>query len=461
MRLPKIHSVERRIGVVGLYRAGKTVFLTSLINHLQNHDPRVLPLGDGRTRFVFRRQLPPLNGFEEFPYLEHRDKLVYARQWPVKTRATCQYRCEYFRSDWHLSRGEITLLDFPGERLADLPMAGCTYAQWSDLILALFRGHNEYRVYSQPYLDVLDRNDTPPEQLIATYRQVLKELFVNYRPVISPSTFTLSDAGLWIGDLPPAERYAHNCVGLTPETQFVPLGPETREKRCELAGTFAERYETYRRRIAFPLARWMRRCDELVVLVDVTTLLAGGLGMYEGNRELLRNLLAFLDPGQSVWGLSLSALGKALRVFPTAYEYISTAWNLAWGGIRRIAFVATKADKVHASQRPHLKLLLQDMAEDLIGPYVHGSIRLDVDYFVCAAVNSTRSTPDGRLQAHLRSGGHTEVYTPSEVPTAWPHEDWASTGLRYPNVAPWMPPRRDAPPEHLELDRVVEFLLNR
>ena len=50
MRLPKIHSVEHRIGVIGLYRAGKTVFLTSLINHLQNHDPRILPVGKAQTR---------------------------------------------------------------------------------------------------------------------------------------------------------------------------------------------------------------------------------------------------------------------------------------------------------------------------------------------------------------------------------------------------------------------------
>lgn len=460
MRFPKIHSIEQRIGVVGLYRAGKTVFLTSLINHLQNHDPRVLPVGDGRTRIVFRRQLPPQNGFEDFAYLEHRDKLVYARQWPVKTRALCQYRCEYFRSDWSVSRGELSLLDFPGERLADLPMAGCTYARWSDLILSLFREHEEYRAYAQPYLEQMERDETTPAQLIATYRRVLKDLFLNYRPVISPSTFALSDAGAWIGDLPPEKRYEHNCLGLAPTSEFVPLARTVRERRRELADTFGAHYAAYRKRIVLPLARWMRRCDELVVLVDVTTLLAGGLGMYAGNRELLRHMLAFLDPGQGVWGVSLHALGRALRIMRPVHEYISTALNLAWGGVRRIAFVATKADKVHAAQRPHLRLLLQGMVEDLVAPYVQGSVRLDVDYFVCAAVNSTRSTPDGRLQAHLQPGGSAEVYTPSAVPTAWPREDWAGSGLRYPNVAPWMPPRRDAPPEHLELDRVVDFVLN-
>ena len=36
--------------MVGLYSAGKTVLLTSLINHLQDHDPDRFPLGSKETR---------------------------------------------------------------------------------------------------------------------------------------------------------------------------------------------------------------------------------------------------------------------------------------------------------------------------------------------------------------------------------------------------------------------------
>lgn len=459
MKLPKFHTVEHRIGVVGLYRAGKTVFLTSLINHLQNHDPRVFPLGDGRLRIAFSRQLPVHNGFSEFPYLEHRDKLVYAREWPAKTRAVSEYRCEYFRSDWNVTRGELVLLDFPGERLADLPMAGMSYDEWSDFILPLFRRHNEYAVLARPYLELLRTGPWSPDALINGYRRVLKELFLNFRPVISPSTFILSETGVLAGDLPPEQRFENAYVGLGPDSQFVPLPAEVREREPELTRLFSLRYHAYRERVAVPLARWMHKCDELVVLVDVTTLLAGGLGMYEGNRELLRNLLEFLDPGQDLWGISLDVIGRALRVFRPLHRYLA-AHDLRWGGIRRIAFVATKADHVHERQRPHLRLLLQDMADDLVRPYVEGSVRLDVEYFVAAAVHSTRSTPEGRLEGRLRSAEGTQVYTPSEVPTSWPKDDWTDRRLCYPYVEPWMPHRRDAPPEHLELNRVAEFLLN-
>ena len=38
MSLLRVKTTECRIGVVGLSNAGKTVLLTSLIDHLQHHD---------------------------------------------------------------------------------------------------------------------------------------------------------------------------------------------------------------------------------------------------------------------------------------------------------------------------------------------------------------------------------------------------------------------------------------
>ena len=40
--MPALHlkTNECRVGVVGLYNAGKTVLLTSLVNHLDHHDLR-------------------------------------------------------------------------------------------------------------------------------------------------------------------------------------------------------------------------------------------------------------------------------------------------------------------------------------------------------------------------------------------------------------------------------------
>src|SRR6266508_2142376 len=48
-------TAERRIGVLGPNWAGKTVFLTSLINHLSSHDPRYFHLGSGRVSAEVRK----------------------------------------------------------------------------------------------------------------------------------------------------------------------------------------------------------------------------------------------------------------------------------------------------------------------------------------------------------------------------------------------------------------------
>lgn len=39
MRISKLRTAERRIGVIGLYAAGKTVLLTSLGDHLEDNGP--------------------------------------------------------------------------------------------------------------------------------------------------------------------------------------------------------------------------------------------------------------------------------------------------------------------------------------------------------------------------------------------------------------------------------------
>ena len=37
--------LRKRVGVVGLPQAGKTVMIISLLDHLQNHSPRSRPIG--------------------------------------------------------------------------------------------------------------------------------------------------------------------------------------------------------------------------------------------------------------------------------------------------------------------------------------------------------------------------------------------------------------------------------
>ena len=178
------------VGVIGMYRSGKTVLLTSLINHLLNHHPDRLALGDGQVELgCLKSDLPPVDaGFAKFEYGYYRSRLGN-RVWPDKTLAAAQYRCRLLVRQTEKRREQIELIltDMAGERLADLSMAGQTYEQWSDSILELF-GHLEYQSHVAEYLTLVKQPGTPAEVIVAAYRRVLPRLIHAYLPLVSPST---------------------------------------------------------------------------------------------------------------------------------------------------------------------------------------------------------------------------------------------------------------------------------
>src|SRR3954471_7205374 len=93
MSLFRVKTTECRVGVVGLYNAGKTVLLTSLVNHLEHHDPDRFRLGTGDAtvrKFELGRPDP---GWAHFNYAGFRDALVHHGKWPEKTRDRSQLVC--------------------------------------------------------------------------------------------------------------------------------------------------------------------------------------------------------------------------------------------------------------------------------------------------------------------------------------------------------------------------------
>ena len=455
-----------RIGVVGLYQAGKSVFMTSLINHLRQHDSARLPIGGGRVKLEWVSDLRPHNGVPRFAYERHRNRLG-AMQWPDKTLDVSEYHCLFVRSDHPHRTVDLSLTDIPGERLADMTMAGRTYEQWSEMMLELLADTAEYRAYAEPYLAIMNCPKTATEEVLRAYRRLMGRLIFAYLPVVSPSSFLIDAAGAYVEEEIVRNRdvegmAAQRVSGLDGQRQFAPLSAAWRRGRPEVAGQFASAYAAYQQRIVRPLAEGLRDCDQLVVLVDLTMLLAGGVGMYNGNKQMLRHLLAYIDPGQSAG----TALADNLVTHLTAGRlraadllHMLTGGALRLNSVRRLAFVATKADKIHEKDRTRLLHLLEDMTRDLVAAARH-STNLKVGHFVCAAVNSTESLAEYPFLT-ARLPGRDELpqkYAPSVIPEHWP-ESWQVGDFRFPNVVPWMPANRDAPPRHIELDRLWNFLL--
>lgn len=447
-----------------MLQSGKTVLLTSLIDHLKKHDPARFPLDGRHTGLVEIETLPPATGAERFDYGAHRSRLGN-RQWPVKTCTCSEYRALYVRGDRHYTKIDLSLLDIPGERLADLGIAHHRrFEDWSDAILDALRVAPEFTAAAAPFFTCLDEiaaqpgTAVEPAQLLHTYRLTLARLIEAYMPLVTPSSFLIDADGNYVAEdivrLADAEQRSaalagRQLSGLSQETQFAPLSQKVRRAQPALTARFAAHYARYRQQLVLPFARALKACDTLIVLVDVAMLLEGGVGTLNASQTLLQHIVAYIDPGFTPLG-----------TFGTWLVHLATLGLVTLDGVRRIVFVATKADRVHQDDRGKLETLLRD----LTAPLVRGrqAVRsLHIDYVVCAAVNSTRSEIEAQhhVLQFVSPHGNTVRQDVSWLPNGWP-DHWEPADYTFPAPPPWMPANRGNPPQHINLHWIAAAVLS-
>ena len=129
-----------RLGVTGLARSGKTVFITALVRNLVagGRLPFFAAMAEGRiTRAYLEPQ--PDDSVPRFAYEEHLAELATdPPQWPESTRRISQLRVtiEYtpataLRRTLGPGRLHVDIVDYPGEWLIDLPLLELSFADWS------------------------------------------------------------------------------------------------------------------------------------------------------------------------------------------------------------------------------------------------------------------------------------------------------------------------------------------
>src|SRR3982074_2750935 len=131
-----------RLGVTGLSRAGKTVFISALVHGLTRGGrfPVFEPLATGR---IARAHLAPQpdDAVPRFDYENHVRTLIEARQWPNSTVDISELRLALalLRNNGADRTLTLDIVDYPGEWLLDLPLLDKSYEQWSAESLALSR----------------------------------------------------------------------------------------------------------------------------------------------------------------------------------------------------------------------------------------------------------------------------------------------------------------------------------
>ncbi len=142
-----------RLGVTGLSRAGKTVFITALIHGLTRGGrfPVFEAFNSGR---IARAELAPQpdDAVPRFDYENHLRTLIEERRWPNSTVDISELRLviDYQRHNGADRRLTLDIVDYPGEWLLDLPLLNKSFEQWSAEKFSRCRGKRRVRVWPPP-----------------------------------------------------------------------------------------------------------------------------------------------------------------------------------------------------------------------------------------------------------------------------------------------------------------------
>jgi len=457
----------RRVGVVGPFHSGKTVLLTSLISQIRHQAPGMLDVfGTDVTLAELQSSadavdgLPTRSGLSRFDHAGAADKLAHGG-WPAKTVSASEYRSFVVRSDDRWRMYDLSLVDWPGERLADLAMISHgEFAKWSDGLLPTL-DKELFRPIARGFLDVLDR--LRPEDSVATenelalaYRRVLAGFVDHALPFVTPSSFLVDLENRYaterLGTTSPTwsvDELERLAIGVSPGEPIFPLPAIWREACPELAARIAGRFDDYVARVVKPVADALAICDHILLLVDVAHLLESGPRGVEGTTLLFEELLAWVGPGTTAVGRGLDWM-----------SWIVAGDRYRLGGVRRISVIGTQTDRIHAEDRQTAEGLLHQLVEPLVRKY-EVQKNLKIRYGLAAAVNATRSEPigpDGVRRMTFESGGTSFEAVASAVPATWP-VSWKTGDFAFPRPQPRLPMRRTQPPDQFGLGRVLNWIL--
>lgn len=357
-----------RLGVTGLARAGKTVFITALVHNLL-HGGR-LPLFDaaaGRRISATSLQPQPDDAVPRFDYESHVAALINERIWPQSTRQVSELRLtiDYESASFlnrTLGRGRLHLdiVDYPGEWLLDLPLLAKDFRTFSDEALRLARAPGR-QTLAADYLDILSRLDVNGPENEGDARALAKA-FTSYLAACRADDHALSM-------LPPGRFLMPGDMDGSPALTFAPLdltNATTTVPQGSLRAMMERRYEAYKKHVIRPFFHdHFARLDRQIVLVDALQALNAGPAALRDLETALGQVLTSFRPGRSSWLSSILTRR-----------------------IDRILFAATKADHLHRDDHDRLEAILRRLVARGIE---HAEFRgAEVEVLALAAVRATR-----------------------------------------------------------------------
>jgi predicted YcjX-like family ATPase len=332
-----------RLGVTGLSRSGKTIFITTLVHALLTGGrlPGFAPLSEGR--FIGARLAEyPDAAIPRFAYEQHLAALTSKTpHWPDSTKRISQLRLvlkfqsqRWISGMWGPTVLNLDIVDYPGEWLLDLPLLSLSFAEWS--AQALGRAHRPHsRPEAERFINAISSLDTGKDATDAD-AETLAAAFTDYLRAGKSDARALST-------LPPGRFLMPGDLEGSPALTFAPLPPPTGPVASRsLYAMLERRYEAYKNVVVRPFFRdHFARLDRQVVLVDALRALNAGPAAVADLETALTDILRCFRQGD-------------------ANPFV----RLISRRIDRILFAATKADHIHSTSHDRLEAIMMRLVAD-------------------------------------------------------------------------------------------------
>ncbi|MCF6432139.1 YcjX family protein [Leisingera sp. MMG026] len=437
-----------RLGVTGLARSGKTVFITSLVANLMDRG-RMLQLGaarEGRIEAAFLQPQPD-DTVPRFDYENHLAALTGpSPHWPDSTRAVSELRLSLKVRPAGLLAGfqgprtlHLDIVDYPGEWLLDLALLDKSYSEWSADVLSRLASRRQAQGFlaEKSKAAPAGTHDEPQAQALAA-------AFTQYLAAARAAGFY---------DCTPGRFLLPGDLEGSPVLTFAPLPPEASPPRGCLWREMERRYEAYKAKVVKPFFRdHFARIDRQVVLVDALSAIHSGPQAVEDLRLAMADILSTFKPGRNHF---LTRLLGGKRV-------------------EKILFAATKADHLHHAQHPQMTAIIEALTRE-----AQDRARFAGAETAALALASLRTTTE-EMRAHngtdlpcvrgtLLDSGKQAAFYPGALPEdpaqlltparqgaeKWLEGDYQAMGFA---PAPLTLKHGSGPP-HIRLDRAAEFLI--
>ncbi|WP_170331151.1 YcjX family protein [Ruegeria arenilitoris] len=437
-----------RLGVTGLARSGKTVFITSLVANLLDRGRMtgLVAQQEGRINAAYLQPQPD-DTVPRFDFESHLSDLTGPEpHWPDSTRAVSELRLSFKARPAGLLSGlqgprkiHLDIVDYPGEWLLDLALLEKSYEEWSHETLERI----ERRPQAAEFLAQAKAVDLagPHEEPTA---QALAGLFTTYLNAAR-------EAGFY--DCTPGRFILPGDLAGSPVLTFAPLPVSGPSRRRTLQREMERRYEAYKSQVVKPFFRdHFARIDRQVVLVDALGAIHKGPQAVEDMRRAMADILSAFRPGRNAW-LSQMLLGKR---------------------VERILFAATKADHLHHLQHPRLTAIMEALTREARDrAKFAGAETAALSLAALRATTEEMRSHDGVelpcVRGTLLESGKKAAFYPGDLPEDPAHlltparngaEGWLGEDYGFMAFAPAKLTLRpgDGPP-HIRLDRAAQFLI--